>query len=457
MLWIHGGACSGSGSSWLYDGGALVLKSVSIDKPVIVVTINYRLGLFGSASSVQIREDNRSAGDDGAGNYGLYDQQVALSWVRSHIAAFGGDPDNITLFGEGTGAADVLCHMQSAANHAAPQFARAIAQSPLGAPDEATTVQNAGWMLSRLMSSLGVHDVAAMRALDAKTLVSLSAKYPVRMVDDGVFFHPSVLSSNPKPAPQPLLIGDNSFTPVVYTNELMRWVPGQLIKRVHAIIQSKKQSNALLRAYDISACTPEIELADRLLELVGDARWAYPTERAASVQSNGTSSVFRYVWDQEPHEAADGNIPVDVAFLFDTVPVPTSTEDSPFDTDVFDEDLDDLELEELESSQSSLRSNSSTSSSFSLWTAPPPVDRYCYAHVRDAVQERWLSYAAGEEPWEPERVYVFGPEGDCGARSRAVFTGRRRTRVWEEALAPLGAELVMKLGAELANGPSSSS
>jgi len=455
MLWIHGGSHRGSGSSWLYDGGALVLKGMSVNKPIIVVTINYRLGLFGSASSVQLREDNRSAGDEGVGNYGLYDQQVALSWVRANIAAFGGDPENITLFGEGTGAADVLCHMQSAANHAAPQFARAIAQSPLGAPDEATTVQNAGWMLSRLLSSQGANDVAAMRTLGAKKLVSLAAKYPVRMVNDGVFFHPSALSSNPKPAPQPLLVGDNSFAPVVHMNELMNWAPGHLTKRVHAIIQSMKQSNGLLRAYDISPCTPDVELADRLVELVGDARWAYPTERAASVQAKGTAPVFRYVWDQEPHEAADGNIPVDVAFLFDTVPAPTISDDSPFDTDVFDEDLDDIELEEIESSQSSLRSNSSASSSFSLWTAPPPVDRYCYAHVRDAVQERWLAFASGEEPWDAERVYVFGPEGECGARSRAVFAGRRRTRIWEDALAPLGAELVMKLGMELANGPSS--
>jgi carboxylesterase type B len=432
-----------------------VLKGMSVNKPVIVVTINYRLGLFGSASSVQLREDNRSAGDEGAGNYGLYDQQVALSWVRANIAAFGGDPENITLFGEGTGAADVLCHLQSAANHAAPQFARAIAQSPLGAPDEATTVQNAGWMLSRLMSSQGANDVAAMRALDVKKLVSLAGKYPVRMVNDGVFFHPSALSSNPKPAPQPLLVGDNSFAPVVHMSELMNWAPGQLTKRVHAIIQSMKQSNALLRAYDISACTPDLELADRLIELVGDTRWAYPTERAASVQAKGTAPVYRYVWDQEPHEAADSNIPVDVAFLFDTVPAPTTSDDSPFDTDVFGEDLNDLELEEIESSQSSLRSNSSASSSFSLWTAPPPVDRYCYAHVRDAVQERWLAFASGEEPWDADRVYVFGPEGECGARSRAVFTGRRRTRIWEDTLAPLGAELVMKLGTELANGPSS--
>jgi hypothetical protein len=89
MLWIHGGGNRGSGSSWVYDGGALVRKSMEMRKPVIMVTCkcahalclgyclshflhcSFRLGLFGFAASPILRDDNKIAGDNGVGNYGI--------------------------------------------------------------------------------------------------------------------------------------------------------------------------------------------------------------------------------------------------------------------------------------------------------------------------------------------------------------------------------------------------
>ena len=78
---------------------------------------------------------------------------------------------------------------------------------------------------------------------------------------------------------------------------------------------------------------------------------------------------------------------------------------------------------------------------------------YAYARVRDAMQARWLAFAHGEAPWDEEKVYVFGPEGETGERSMSIFEGRRRARVWKEVFEPLGMQLVQKVGAELANGP----
>lgn len=97
MVWIHGGAHQyGSGSQAIYQSNALV------EKGVVLVTINYRLGAFGYLAHPALTEEAGTSG-----NYGLLDQAAALGWVRENIAAFGGDPANVTLFGESAGAQSI--------------------------------------------------------------------------------------------------------------------------------------------------------------------------------------------------------------------------------------------------------------------------------------------------------------------------------------------------------------
>ena len=97
MVWIHGGAHQyGAGSSSLYQANAMV------EKGVVLVTINYRLGAFGYLAHPALTEEAGTSG-----NYGLLDQAAALVWVRDNIAAFGGDPGNVTLFGESAGAQSI--------------------------------------------------------------------------------------------------------------------------------------------------------------------------------------------------------------------------------------------------------------------------------------------------------------------------------------------------------------
>lgn len=115
MFWIHGGATTGMSDS--YDGTALARE-----QKVVVVTINYRLGALGALVHPAL---------DGGGattHYGLRDQQFAMQWVRNNIQNFGGDPNNVTIFGESTGATDVLFHIISP--RAKGLFQRAILQSP---------------------------------------------------------------------------------------------------------------------------------------------------------------------------------------------------------------------------------------------------------------------------------------------------------------------------------------
>lgn len=119
MVWIHGGSFTrGAGSIPLYDGAALARKGV------VVVTINYRLGVFGYLAHPELSAESPH---QASGNYGTTDQIQALKWVQRHIAAFGGDPNNVTLFGESAGAFSVVQLLATPLTKGL--FHRAIAQS----------------------------------------------------------------------------------------------------------------------------------------------------------------------------------------------------------------------------------------------------------------------------------------------------------------------------------------
>lgn len=119
MVWIHGGGyTTGAGSSILYDGMYLAGRGI------VLVTINYRLGPFGYLAHPLL---SRESAQHVSGNYGLLDQIAALHWVRRNIATFGGNPDNVSIFGESAGAGSVCYLMYSPL--AKGLFQRAIAES----------------------------------------------------------------------------------------------------------------------------------------------------------------------------------------------------------------------------------------------------------------------------------------------------------------------------------------
>jgi len=119
MVWIHGGGNS-VGDAKLYDGSLL-----SKAGPVVVVTIHYRLGVFGWFTHPALREGEGPI--DASGNFGTLDVVAALSWVKQNIAAFGGDPDRVLVFGESAGGTDT--HAMLLSPQAEGLFHRAIAQS----------------------------------------------------------------------------------------------------------------------------------------------------------------------------------------------------------------------------------------------------------------------------------------------------------------------------------------
>jgi para-nitrobenzyl esterase len=99
MMWIHGGAFNqGSGSMPTFNGEAFAKKGV------VLVTINYRLGIFGLFAHPELTKESEH---NISGNYGLLDQVAALKWIQKNIAAFGGDPNNVTVFGQSSGAGNI--------------------------------------------------------------------------------------------------------------------------------------------------------------------------------------------------------------------------------------------------------------------------------------------------------------------------------------------------------------
>jgi para-nitrobenzyl esterase len=116
MVWIHGGAFTTGGAAVYADPSRLVAKGV------IVVAMNYRLGALGFLAHPALRDESGASGD-----YGIMDQQAALRWVRTNIAAFGGDPRNVTIFGESAGGFSVLTHLASPLS--AGLFDKAIIES----------------------------------------------------------------------------------------------------------------------------------------------------------------------------------------------------------------------------------------------------------------------------------------------------------------------------------------
>src|SRR5215470_6504541 len=119
MVWIHGGALTrGSGATRAYDGTALAKKGV------VLVTINYRLGPFGYLAHPELTAESSN---HSSGNYGALDQIAALKWVQKNIAAFGGDPGRVTIFGESAGSWSV--NVLVASPLARGLFHRAIGES----------------------------------------------------------------------------------------------------------------------------------------------------------------------------------------------------------------------------------------------------------------------------------------------------------------------------------------
>jgi para-nitrobenzyl esterase len=170
MVWIHGGTLIwGSAQSKMYDGREFAKRGI------VLVSINYRLGVLGYLAHPELSIESA---DNVSGNYGLLDQIAALRWVRENIASFGGDANNVTIFGESAGALSVEYLLASPA--ARGVFDKAIVQSGYlftmpelrAARYEEYSAEAIG---AYVASKVGAPDIAGLRSMDARKLVDAAA------------------------------------------------------------------------------------------------------------------------------------------------------------------------------------------------------------------------------------------------------------------------------------------
>lgn len=167
LVWIHGGGFNeGSGSVPIYNGSSLA------GRDLVIVTVNYRLGAFGFMAHPQITQETKAKGEPST-NFGLQDQIAALNWVQRNIAAFGGDPANVTIAGQSAGSMAV--HSLVSSPLAKGLFVRAIAQSGLPTIIPMATLREAEKKGVEFGAEKGAKTLAELRALPAEALVVTAA------------------------------------------------------------------------------------------------------------------------------------------------------------------------------------------------------------------------------------------------------------------------------------------
>lgn len=207
MVWIHGGGFTrGAGTGIAYDGEILAHKGV------VVVTINYRLGIFGFFAHPGLTQESAH---HASGNYGLLDQIAALHWVKKNIAAFGGDPNRVTIFGESAGSWAVNALMASPL--AKGLFHRAIGESGgLFSPmDTLAVAEKAGENLANTLNAnqeSAADKVKALRAISAEELLKATDHDTARAIVDGYVLPQSVaeIFAAGRQNDVPLLLGSNA-------------------------------------------------------------------------------------------------------------------------------------------------------------------------------------------------------------------------------------------------------
>ena len=329
MVWLHGGGFTvGTGSVPQTDGAALARRGV------VVVTLNYRLGPLGFLAHPALsRESERGV----SGNYGLLDQIAALRWVRANIAAFGGDPSNVTLVGQSAGATSIGVLLVSPP--AQGLFRHAIIESIGGSfagPKRRLRDPYYGLSSAESDGASRVPDIAAFRAMSADEVLARLPSAPTIVpgphyypIIDGYILpdDPENLIGTDRQAKVPVLIGHNADealfwasgapkTVPAYYDYIRAWLPrepvGSVLQRYPAATDAEAAAAALRLTSDFRVAAPTALVA-RKLARVTDVH-AYRLSRVSpfsranwggAAHTTEIPYVFGNVADPSQYEDAD--------------------------------------------------------------------------------------------------------------------------------------------------------
>lgn len=290
MVWIHGGSfVHGAGSAIGYDGENLARHGV------IVVTINYRLGIFGFLALPELAAESPH---HSAGNYALMDQIAALQWVHRNIEAFGGDPSRVTIFGQSAGSTAVNILMASPQAH--DLFARAIGESG-GSFGPMRSLAGAEKQGEQFATRAGVtHDVLqSLRAKSADDLLKATTDDDIDATVDGWILPQSVyeIFAEGKQNDAPLIVGSNA-------NEAARFGPpkGYVTPEEFTADAQKRfgpLSAEFLKAYPPGATNDDATAAYFASARDGDFAWDMRIWARMSV-TTGHRRAYRYYFSRVP-------------------------------------------------------------------------------------------------------------------------------------------------------------
>jgi para-nitrobenzyl esterase len=292
FVWIHGGALTtGASNEAMYDGARMAAA-----QGMVVVSINYRLGVLGYLAHPELSAESRQKI---SGNYGLLDQIAALKWIKGNIAAFGGDPGNVTIAGESAGALSVMYLMASP--EARGLFHKAIAQSAymISTPELRSTrhgdpaAETVGvW----LQAQLGRQSLADLRGMDAQelTTASLAKGYAPWGTIDGKILPEQLVEvfDRGEQAPVPLMAGFNEGE-IRSLRFLLPPSPPADAEAYEAAIRASygPLAETFLKLY------PSSDLKESLLATPRDGLYGWTAERLARRQERTGQPGFLYFFD----------------------------------------------------------------------------------------------------------------------------------------------------------------
>jgi para-nitrobenzyl esterase len=309
LVWVHGGSfVFGSGSEARLDGARLA------ERDVVVVTMNYRLGLFGFLAHPALTRESRN---HSSGNYALLDQICALRWIGENIAAFGGDPCRVTVFGVSAGSASIALLL--ATPHGKGLFKQAILESPgTGRPLlPLAEAQEAGRALGDDITSLrqaSAADILRMTPLLAPKVRGLTTPRALRPIRDGW-----IIPEDERPVfkqrrlnPMPIILGTNADEGSSFVTT---W-PFKTVAQYRGLLAANFGQLAEA-AMELYSARNDPEAQQRVGELFADSQFNYGARLLAQAMAERHGQTWRYLFKRRRPKQTDGpHHGEEVAYVF---------------------------------------------------------------------------------------------------------------------------------------------